>query len=90
MSQSGLHSANGLDNSSFDVILDLGDICPDLLQVAPHERQTSLVTLVVLLATFVLNVVFVKLIDGIVSQVHIQVAKVLAVWRLIVHGGQAG
>ena len=42
-----------------------------LLDVFKCEGQTALVTKIVLLAAFVLNVITRCLVDGIVSQVHV-------------------
>ena len=62
---------------------DLCRIMTHLLDVLHRKSQTSLVPKIILFATFVLNVVARRLVNRIISQMHVQIIQIVLVWRSI-------
>ena len=89
MRQLRLHRADRLNDDVFDVTENLLRVVAHLLDILQRKSQTALVTHLVLLAALVLDVVACRLIDGVVSEVHVEIAEVVLIWRPILASGQA-
>ena len=73
MSQLWLHSADCLYDCRLDVEHDFCRIEAHLIDVFERKSQTSFVSEIILFTTFVLDVVACRLVDCVISQMHVQV-----------------